>query len=1118
MLNIAFIPSDPCNPANVAAQSCWDIISTFVVSTDAVPEKPARDEVILVLRQVFSNTSFISSAIPAGLVVTFEEELLPPGNTPPPTLVPQKYGQPCGGNSSVPTVLIIGLALGGAVILAIACLIIRGRKRHKDKVNKLIIGPEGNFSGELAPEMYADLSPFAGNDFLTDRESERSPLLDDQSESQHGDDFEDSRYTASSRAISHDHSRGEGAWETSKEVEESSLKSVAKKEECVQNSVDGPSGDIDIEETESVHSDISDRSGDYDGSHYADHNNTSYAGQARQEFNEASLADESKEGFPGGSFEDNKKYHCAEQSEEVTAIEIATAAGEEPHTEGKRSATTSMSSDRQRERIALKSESKSESDVEPSVDTMSQYNDHVIEDCSRESGNIDDMSSFVDEIFGSENDASKGSQVDGDENIKGENDHFFSDSSQSEESTSICEYNASDVEINVPNIADGIQDDEVGSSESITNSEIHTFNDSSVARQHGDDMFQNASQTDCTVIIKPVTTEYSNADDSHTDYMDASVDFDDDASYDRNEHLEPELKNAVDKYKGQTDPFHISINSFDNVERRSADQSCDNERTAEIGAAAIDHRESFDDKHGKEADEPEEIRHGYGMGTLNESSAIPGESGLLRDISVVDVLNTGHTGLVQECGEDLKLKSTSLKESDSGNDSFNDEKNISYVTSADSSIAGANAIVTARLKAEGNDDSPEETRTVDWDESECETHVPLAPRYECTTIGLKNDDESFQSDDESGAGLEQAYDFIHGTEQVKDESVSRDDATDENSKFSLNKPNNDMEMYSSDDDYSVSERSWTCDQSVPQMGPLDHVLKNDNGNGDDESERTWSDYGPEGTTLSRISESAEGSFATHIEDFGNNLINDELRPMDDKWSPSGNDYEKIIEGINQTALVTTNLGKVGKYSNVGDEGEDSHQSETVEGTTQMGQTPPELNSSIHSPLLYSERSGSIYEHSAPCRSHASSRSNDDSSFQSESNKSYDCSVDSEGDLLESKQLDEDSQSQTIRSYRSSDHSVNSHRESISHSSFHDDVSLFNRSESYQTDDNSVDSQGEPILHRSFHDDESYSQQSYSEHSFDGDEHSDDSASDHSETSTKPQQQIGMMTRQFPRIP
>ena len=366
--------------------------------------------------------------------------------------------------------------------------------------------------------------------------------------------------------------------------------------------------------------------------------------------------------------------------------------------------------------------------------------------------------------------------------------------------------------------------------------------------------------------------------------------------------------------------------------------------------------------------------------------------------------------------------------------------------------------------------------------------------------------------------MEQAYDFIHGTEQVKDESVSRDDATDENSKFSLNKPNNDMEMYSSDDDYSVSERSWTCDQSVPQMGPLDHVLKNDNGNGDDESERTWSDYGPEGTTLSRISESAEGSFATHIEDFGNNLINDELRPMDDKWSPSGNDYEKIIEGINQTALVTTNLGKVGKYSNVGDEGEDSHQSETVEGTTQMGQTPPELNSSIHSPLLYSERSGSIYEHSAPCRSHASSRSNDDSSFQSESNKSYDCSVDSEGDLLESKQLDEDSQSQTIRSYRSSDHSVNSHRESISHSSFHDDVSLFNRSESYQTDDNSVDSQGEPILHRSFHDDESYSQQSYSEHSFDGDEHSDDSASDHSETSTKPQQQIGMMTRQFPRIP
>ena len=1068
-----------------------------------MPEKPARDEVILVLRQVFSNSSFISTAIPAGLVVMFEEESLPPGNAPIPTLVPQKHGQPIRENSNIPTVLIIGLAMGAAVFLSIAGLIIHGRKREKTKINKLIIGPEGNFSGALAPDMYTDLSLYAGNDFLTDRESESSPLLDHQSKSQHDHELEDSRYTASSQAVSQNQSPFEGVGETTNALEILSLKSVANNEDSVENSVEGPLDDIDIERGGSVHSDISDRSGDYDGSHDTDHDHISLAGQARQEYDEASIAGESKEDFSRGSLEDNKERQCAEFFDGVTAIQVATAAvEEEPDTDGRRSSNTSKSSGRQMEGFAMARESEPKSDAEPCVEILSILNDHDIDDCSQESGSIGDKSSVVDEKVCFTNDAWKTSQIDSDSNFQIDNDDYFSDSSRSEEFKSICNINASEVEINKSNNADGSQDDEVASFESITSSLIQTSNRIPVATQNGDDLLQNASQTDFSFIMENDTKDCPNIDVSYTNDMDASVEFDDDASPDYNENLVSEMKYEDNEYEHQIDSFDFGNNSCHYVERRSSVKSTDVGWTDEIGATALDHRKSSGDEHEKKTQKPEEIHFGYGAGALLESSAIRDESGRLHDIPVVDALSTGFTDLIPECGQDLKPTTTSFEDIDSNDDSLKGQQTIPHVVSTDSSIIGVNAIVTACQNAEQNASRSKETRTVICDERESDTHLPLASRYEFTTIGFQNNDESCQSDNESDAALEQDNDTIHDTEHVKDVLISRDYANVGNIESTLKKSHNDMEMYTSDDD-SVSERSWTCDQSVPHIGHWDNEMKNDDGNGDDESERTWSDYGAEESALSRISECAEGSFVTHIEDHEKILGNDELNSTVDKWLPSGHDDKKLLVGITSNAQVNTNPGKRCKDSNSGDEGDDSHQSDIVPRTSQMRQASPELDSSSHSPSFHSDRAGSIYEHSEPSISQARYGSNDARSFQSENNRSYDYSVDSEGKRLERNEFDKDRQSQDSRSFRSTDHSVNSYGESITHSSFHDDANLSYRSGSYESHCSSVNSKGEPTLHRSFDDDDSFSYQSYVQHSFNGDEHNDDFVSNHSETFTKP---------------
>lgn len=251
-----------CEVTDPSARTCWDVASVLVVTTDAVSQKPAREAVMFTLRQLFNNTNFTSNGIPTGIVVTFET--VP---TPAPTSSKPATSQPSGGGNVVPPMLLIGFYLGGAVFMVVFVILIIGRRKRNDKHK--FDPPNGKIY--MISGSQHNMQPMTSKDAIgCDWGSETSSLLRDSSYNRDEIEVEVSQNMAAPMflhmedlATNDVYSMGSAQF---KESEQNYRVSSIDDKALLQQTIDGPSGHIAVRSFESVESDISDQSRDFNSS------------------------------------------------------------------------------------------------------------------------------------------------------------------------------------------------------------------------------------------------------------------------------------------------------------------------------------------------------------------------------------------------------------------------------------------------------------------------------------------------------------------------------------------------------------------------------------------------------------------------------------------------------------------------------------------------------------------------------------------------------------------------------------------------------------------------------------------------------------------------------------
>jgi len=251
-----------CEVTDPSARTCWDVASVLVVTTDAVSQKPAREAVMFTLRQLFNNTNFTSNGIPTGIVVTFET-----APTPAPTSSKPATSQPSGGGNVVPPMLLIGFYLGGAVFMVVFVILIIGRRKRNDKHK--FDPPNGKIY--MISGSQHNMQPMTSKDAIgCDWGSETSSLLRDSSYNRDEIEVEVSQNMAAPMflhmedlATNDVYSMGSAQF---KESEQNYRVSSIDDKALLQQTIDGPSGHIAVRSFESVESDISDQSRDFNSS------------------------------------------------------------------------------------------------------------------------------------------------------------------------------------------------------------------------------------------------------------------------------------------------------------------------------------------------------------------------------------------------------------------------------------------------------------------------------------------------------------------------------------------------------------------------------------------------------------------------------------------------------------------------------------------------------------------------------------------------------------------------------------------------------------------------------------------------------------------------------------